>query len=236
MMKFGETAQDSDLAAHLLKSTLPNAPNPLSMKEVRANLGIFFIAGHETSATSVAAALWYLARYPEIQDKAYEEVVRVCGKTESPTYEGQKELEYLTQVIYEGNRLTPPVSGLPGRITTEATELGELRLPKGAVVTVSIEALHTLEREWPDPLEFNPDRFKSDAHRNPFSWQPFGAGPRACLGRNFSVLEQRVVLAKILQAFRLCLPAGAKDSIETNEAPGLAKIVSTITLHPRIST
>jgi len=199
---------------------------------VKSNIAVFFIAGHETSATSVASTLWYFARYPEIQQKAYEEVTRLCGK-EDPTFEAQKEFDYLSQVINEANRLTPPVRILPQRVVMQDTELGGLKLTKGTNVSVSIESLHNLEREWPNPTEFNPDRFKTDNHRHAFSWQPFGGGPRACLGRNFSVLEQRVVICKILQKFRLGLPDGASQEIQVADRPGLLRVESLVTLHPR---
>jgi len=232
MAKTGEGAPDNELVSHLIKANQATAVNHLSMEEIYSNLSVFFIAGHETSATSLAATLWYLARYPEAQQKLYEEVVRVCGKDETPTFQAQQELSYMTNVIYESNRLTPPVKFIPGRYVMHDTELGGIKLQKGNLVSINIEALHNLEREWPNAEKFDPDRFNSDVHRHGFSWQPFGGGPRACLGRNFSVLEQRVCLAKLLQAFRLELPKGASDVIQTAEF-GLVRVTSAITLHPR---
>lgn len=233
MTKFGETAQDTDLAAQLLKANAPGAQNYMSLQEIKSNIAIFFIAGHETSATSIASTMWYLARHPEIQQKVYEEVVKVCGKDESPTFQSQQELNYMTQTIYESNRLTSPVRMLPARALMNDTTLGDIKLKKGQEVTVSIESLHYLEREWPNPTEYDPDRFSSDAHHHPFSWQPFGAGPRACLGRNFSILEQRLVLAKLLQKFQFTLPPGSSQEIQVADKPGLVRVESRVLLLPR---
>jgi len=233
MAKIGEGAKDSDLISHLLKANTPGAANYLSKEEVRSNISIFFLAGHETSATSLAATLWYMGRYPEVQQKAYEEVIRLCGKDEI-NFEAQKELEYVTRVIYEVNRHVTIVKNLPARVVMHDTELGDIKLHKGDLVGVSIEALHMLDREWANPAEFDPDRFESEKQWHPFSWQPFGGGPRACLGRNFSVLEQRVVLAKILQVFRVGLPKGASNKIVLPDQFGMVRVGSEITLQPRV--
>lgn len=234
MMKLGEThAHANDLAAQFVKASQPGAQNHLSMQEVKSDIAIFFVAGHETSAISVASTMWYLARYPEIQERVYNEILSVVGSNEEPTFDTQKGLEYLSQVIYEANRLNPPVRILARRIVTQDTELGGIKLKKGSRVAVSIESLHHLEREWPNPDEFNPDRFQTDVRRHPSSWQPFGGGPRVCLGKQFSLIEQRVVLVKILQKFRLAIPDGASQDLEIADKPGLLRVKSVLNLLPR---
>jgi len=222
----------NSLAAAMVKATEPGAAHSFSRAELQANLAIFFLAGHETSAVSMASSLWYLARYPEIQEKVYAEIVSVVGKAESPTYDTQKELNYMTQVIYESNRLNPPAIGLQ-RLTTQETELGGRHFPKHTSVALQIDAIHMSEKEWPNPSEFNPDRFAPDVPRHGYAWETFGHGVRSCLGRNFSIVEQRVGLVKILQQYRVSLSLGSKTSLETNDAFGFVRVLSKVMLHRR---
>lgn len=231
--KKGEEGTDSSLVAHLLKGTDSGTPNSISKEELNANLTLFFLAGHETSAVSLASVIWSLARYPDVQEKVYREIASVCGPSEPPTYDTQKELHYLTQVMYEANRLTPPAGSIT-RVTTEDTNLLGVPLQKGTRVVVQIDGAHMLEKEWPNPTEFNPERFSSsEVSRHPFAWQTFGMGVRACLGRNFSVLEQRIALVRMLQLFRFSLLPGAPTHIETNDQFGLVRVLNTVNVHNR---
>lgn len=118
-----------------------------------------------------------------------------------PTMEDTKKMVYINQVLKETLRLHDPVPRVFTRTATEDTILscGSL-VPKGAHVAVNVYNLHHRDKNWKDSYEFNPDRFAKDGDGirgsgEGVSWSPFGNGPRQCLGMNFSLNEQRVLLS-----------------------------------------
>eukprot|EP00164_Ancoracysta_twista_P001572 GFYU01002061.1.p1 GENE.GFYU01002061.1~~GFYU01002061.1.p1 ORF type:complete len:506 (+),score=167.10 GFYU01002061.1:180-1520(+) len=195
----------------------------LTEKELRDNMVIFFLAGHDTTAHSLSMVMYYLAMNPDVQDKCLEEIERVMGKKvrpEGPTYEEQKELVYLTQVVRETLRLSPPVLALPTRVLNAPLEVAGVKYPANTKFMVNIFMLHRHPQHWKDAEKFDPDRFSAEnmKGRHPFAWVPFSASGRNCIGTNFSYLEQRVVLPQILQKFRVKLP---KDAEPIEFRPGI---------------
>ncbi|MFI8520225.1 cytochrome P450 [Streptomyces sp. NPDC085481] len=171
--------------------------------ELREQVLVFLLAGHETTATSLGFALHLLARHPEEQKRAHEELDRVLsGRT--PGAADLDELPYLTRVLKEAMRLFPAAPAI-GRRAVEATEIGGHTIPAGADVIVSPWVTHRHPRYWDDPERFDPDRFtpEREAERPRYAWFPFGGGPRACIGQHFSMLESVIALAMILQSYEL---------------------------------
>ncbi|WP_412076405.1 cytochrome P450 [Streptomyces xanthophaeus] len=169
--------------------------------ELRDQVLIFLLAGHETTATSLAFSLHLLARHPEQQDRAREEISRVLGDR-TPEAADLDRLPYLTQVLKEAMRLYPAAPVI-GRRAVAATRVGEHTVPAGADVILAPWVTHRHERYWPDPDRFDPDRFtpEAEAQRPRYAWFPFGGGPRACIGQHFSMLESVIALAMILRAY-----------------------------------
>ncbi|KMO96547.1 cytochrome P450 [Streptomyces roseus] len=169
--------------------------------ELRDQVLIFLLAGHETTATSLAFSLHLLARHPEQQARAREEVSRVLGDR-TPEAADLDRLPYLTRVLKEAMRLFPAAPVI-GRSAVAATEVGGLTIPAGANVIVAPWVTHRDPRHWPDPDRFDPDRFtpQAEAARPRYAWFPFGGGPRACIGQHFSMLESVIALAMILRAY-----------------------------------
>ncbi|MFE2878326.1 cytochrome P450 [Streptomyces roseus] len=169
--------------------------------ELRDQVLIFLLAGHETTATSLAFSLHLLARHPGQQARAREEVSRVLGDR-SPEAADLDRLPYLTRVLKEAMRLFPAAPVI-GRSAVAATEVGGLAIPAGANVIVAPWVTHRDPRHWPDPDRFDPDRFtpQAEAARPRYAWFPFGGGPRACIGQHFSMLESVIALAMILRAY-----------------------------------
>lgn len=161
---------------------------------------IFLLAGHETTATSLAFSLHLLARHPEQQARAREEVSRVLDDR-TPEAADLDRLPYLTQVLKEAMRLYPAAPVI-GRSSVAATEVGGLVIPAGADVILAPWVTHRHPRYWPDPDRFDPDRFtpEAEAGRPRYAWFPFGGGPRACIGQHFSMLESVIALAMILRS------------------------------------
>ncbi|MEV7611526.1 cytochrome P450 [Streptomyces sp. NPDC089799] len=169
--------------------------------ELRDQVLVFLLAGHETTATSLAFALHLLARHPEVQDRAREEISKVLGDR-TPEAADLDRLPYLTQVLKEAMRLYP-AAPVVGRRSVAASEVDGFTVPAGADVIIAPWVTHRHPRYWPDPERFDPDRFapEAEAGRPRYAWLPFGGGPRACIGQHFSMLESVIALAMILRAY-----------------------------------
>ncbi|MFJ3818753.1 cytochrome P450 [Streptomyces sp. NPDC090056] len=169
--------------------------------ELREQVLVFLLAGHETTATSLGFALHLLGLHPEAQKRAQEEVDRVlAGRT--PGAADLDALPYVTQVLKEAMRLFPAAPVI-GRRAVAATEIGGVAVPAGADVVVAPWVTHRHPDYWEDAERFDPDRFtpEAEAARPRYAWFPFGGGPRACIGQHFSMLESVIALAMILQRY-----------------------------------
>lgn len=177
------------------------------------------MAGHDTTANALSAAVCYLAQNPDIQRRAREEAVSILGDEPEdvlPTVEDTKRMTYINQVIKETLRLSGPASVVVSRGAVEDCELAGTFIPKGTRLTVNLfETMHS-EKNWTDPLKFDPNRFapdnkNTDAIGKGMNWVPFGNGARQCIGMNFSLNEQRVMLSmlckykKIIWRFKLLI-------------------------------
>ncbi|MFD0144781.1 MULTISPECIES: cytochrome P450 [unclassified Streptomyces] len=198
---------DGDSGAQDLLTLLAEAESAqdgsFDAAELREQVLIFLLAGHETTATSLGFALHLLALHPEERKRAHEEVDRVlAGRT--PAAADLDALPYLTQVLKEAMRLFP-AGPVIGRRAVAATEIDGHTIPAGADVVVAPWVTHRHPAYWEDPERFDPDRFtpEAEASRPRYAWFPFGGGPRACIGQHFSMLESVVALAMILQAYDL---------------------------------
>ncbi|MFK0048552.1 cytochrome P450 [Streptomyces sp. NPDC090741] len=200
----GDTASGSgpgeDLLS-LLAAASSTDDGEFDAAELRDQVLIFLLAGHETTATSLAFSLHLLARHPEQQARAREEVSRVLADR-TPEAADLDRLPYLTQVLKEAMRLYPAAPVI-GRSSVAATEVGGLVIPTGADVILAPWVTHRHPRYWPDPDRFDPDRFtpEAEAGRPRYAWFPFGGGPRACIGQHFSMLESVIALAMILRTY-----------------------------------
>ncbi|KAJ3369263.1 hypothetical protein GGF31_005363 [Allomyces arbusculus] len=194
-----------------------------SREDLRANTVIFFVAGHDTTANALGFAMYLLGMHTEIQERARQEVISIMGDTDPstpaeemryPTTNEEREMTYLTCIIKEVMRLFPSIAVLPHRITTAPVTLHDgTVLPKDTRVTVDIFSLHRNRAVWgPDADEFKPDRFLDSVGpdgqvpmhpgASNFAWTPFGGGQRICLGQQFSLVEQRVVLSMLLLRYK----------------------------------
>ncbi|KAI7893584.1 cytochrome P450 [Mucor mucedo] len=179
----------------------------LNNEELKSTLCIFFLAGHDTTAGALSFAVHYLAQNQDIQQKAREEAIRILGDDKCdvlPTVEQTKEMTYINQIIKETLRINGPATRIIPRISTEDAEFSGLFIPKGTQVTVNIFAIQHSEKVWKDAHIFNPDRFEDGGEASQvesMAWTPFGNGARQCIGMNFSMSEQRVMLAMLLRKY-----------------------------------
>jgi len=181
------------------------AEPPLSQQQLEGNIFLFFLAGHETTASTLCWALKLLALYPDFQDKAREEVDRVLKGTH-PNANNMKDLTYLEMVIKEVLRFSSPAAFVPSRVTTKDIQVGDVFIPKNTKIGYDIYTIHHHPDFWPNPEIFDPDRFDKDMKQHPYAYLPFSQGKRNCIGMNFSLIQQRVFLAMVLQKFKISTP------------------------------
>ncbi|MFB7285717.1 cytochrome P450 [Actinacidiphila glaucinigra] len=203
----------------LLASARDEDGRPLDPAEIRDQVLIFLLAGHETTATSLAFALHLLARHPEAQSRARDEIDRVLGGR-VPGAADLDALPHLTAVLKEAMRLYPAAPVI-GRRSVAATRIGGLPVPAGADVIVVPWVIHRHPGHWTEPDRFDPGRFtpQAEAARHRYAWLPFGGGPRACIGKHFSLLESVLALAVLLRGHELTavdqdVPLGAGITLQ----------------------
>ncbi|KAI8370151.1 cytochrome P450 [Choanephora cucurbitarum] len=206
---------EKDLLTLLIEADLEEG-NTATNDELRENIALFFLAGHDTTGNALSFCLYNLAKNKHVQDKLREEILSVMDDRDPdaiPTAEDFKKMPYLNMVIKENLRLSGPVDRLISRVTTEDIMMEGHVVPKGTYINVDIASLHFNPNYWHDPQSFIPERFEDDgehSHHAGMTWLPFSNGSRQCLGMNFSLTEQRVFLAMLLRRYVVDI---SKDSI-----------------------
>eukprot|EP00042_Codosiga_hollandica_P042581 m.393680 g.393680 ORF g.393680 m.393680 type:complete len:291 (+) comp56357_c0_seq9:885-1757(+) len=181
-----------------------DSEDSLQDKEILDETLMFYVAGHETTTNSLAFVIYALALYPDVQQKAFEEVTSVCGEDGDVTWDQVGEFTYLEMVIKETMRLWP-VAPVVVRQTEKNETFGGHVVTPATTVMVSVRGLHRDPEYWPDPLTFNPDRFREPAKAG--TYMPFGGGQRLCIGNRFAILEMKAVLAHFVRKFSFTLDA-----------------------------
>jgi cytochrome P450 len=209
----GATAPGSDLLSGLLThlETDPDGTrHQLDREEIRNEVMTLLLAGHDTTAAGLIWTLYHLAANPKIQDRLGEEVDGVLGRR-SPTLEDIGQMKLLDRVVKESLRLHPPAIGVFMRQTLEDVEIGGWLLRRGALAGAYSWVVHRDPRWFPEPEQFDPDRFLPErfAELPLGSYFPFGTGPRMCIGSAMATLEIQAVVAAFVQRFRFAVPAGA---------------------------
>ncbi|KAG9004429.1 hypothetical protein FRB94_002373 [Tulasnella sp. JGI-2019a] len=196
----------------------------MSMDEVLGNMFIFLLAGHETTAHTLAYVFGLLALEEREQERLYEHIMTVVGQRELE-YSDFTKLDRVMGVMYEAMRLFPPIIGIPkysaedAHFTVEAahseeqladptlseesrTRKKQVFIPKGAEIGLNSAALHYNPKYWPNPYRFDPERFmKKDWPKGAFLG--FSLGPRECLGKRFAEVESIVTIALIIRQYKV---------------------------------
>ena len=189
-----------DLLDLLLDGEDPETKRRMNTAELRDNLLTFIVAGHETTALSLAWSLYLCAFDEGVQERARAEAKTVlCGR--AATVADLPKLKYVRQVIDEALRLYPPAAFLSRTAKAPDRLLGREVRP-GDTVMLPIYALHRNRRLWDDPDRFDPDRFADPKAIDRFAYLPFGDGPRICIGASFALQEAVIILATLLSRFR----------------------------------
>lgn len=212
-------AQGTEGVVHrLLAAPDPETGRTMSAQHLRDEIMTLFIAGHETTANTLAWAWLELCRNPAVFAHLQEELDTLLGGRR-PQASDLPRLPYTRAVLEEALRLYPPVPFVPRR-AVEDDELGGHRVPAGTLVLVSLFAMHRRSDVWPDPQRFDPERFLQArrAEIDPSAYAPFGAGPRTCLGNHFAIAEGQVLLATLAQRFDVEL--ATRGRIDVSKLPG----------------
>jgi len=190
-----------DIAAAVIAARDTETGEPFDREELIDQIGVFFLAGHETTASVLTWVFFVLSRRPGIVARIRRDVDDVVG--DGPLeFENLRRLPYLRNVFREALRLYPPITFLP-RVATRATTIGGRRVRRGAMIMISPWTAHRNERLWSNADRFDPDRFErdesDDERRGPM--MSFGIGPRVCVGATFATTEAVLIIARLVRRY-----------------------------------
>lgn len=174
----------------------------LSDEEIRNEVDVFMFAGHDTTTSALSWTAYSLAANPQEQEKCQEEIDGLLEGRDSDeiTSEDLHSLPYLSMCIKESMRLNNVVPMIEREISKPFT-IENVEVPKHTMVTIILMCLHLNEEIWPEPMKYKPERFLPENIKNmdPYSFVPFSAGPRNCIGQHFALNEIKIVLARLLR-------------------------------------
>jgi len=175
----------------------------LTNREVRDEVVIIFLAGHDTTALALTYTWYLLSQHPHVEAKLHEELSRVLGGR-APVHDDLVNLPYTRMVLEESMRLYPPAPGLSNRAVLADDEICGVKIPRGTQIGITPWLLHRHRTLWEDPERFDPERFSPERSqgRHRFAYLPFGGGPRVCIGMALAMTEAQLLLATLAQRFR----------------------------------
>ena len=171
-------------------------------QQVRDEVTTALLAGHETSAATLTWAWHLLSQHPQVADAIRDEVARVLGGRLLPNADDLGQLDLTRAVIQEAMRLYPPAAWF-GRLAAGPDRIGGHDIPAGAIVVLSPWIVQRDPRLWPEPERFDPARFMPGTRTAPYTYFPFGGGPRSCIGTHFAMTEMLATLAVLVPRVRL---------------------------------
>jgi len=198
---------DSDLLDYMLAAEDPNTGRRMNETDLLHNMQFFIVAGHETTALSLAWALHLLSHDQDAQARAQAQARAAIGER-AASADDLANAPYIEQVLEEAMRLYPPV-GLLARNVLAPDQLYDRDIRPNDTVFLNMYAMHRHELLWNRPEAFNPDNFSPEAKktRDRYQYLPFGAGPRVCVGANFAMMQAQIILTTLLARFNFT-PAG----------------------------
>lgn len=183
-----------------------------------AQAAIFFIAGFESQATTIAVTLYELAMQPHLQTRLRNEILDVIKKNQGKLpYEDVRDMEYMHMVVSESLRKVPVLPILDRVAGTDYVIPGtNITIEKGTTVYVPLLGLHMDPDVYPDPDRYDPERFSEEKRktRHPYMYLPFGEGPKYCLGKTLGLVSVKTALANILANFEVLTCAESPKRIQ----------------------
>ncbi|XP_050306331.1 uncharacterized protein LOC126743337 [Anthonomus grandis grandis] len=187
----------------LLDLLLESTDSGLTQKDIREEVDTFIFAGHDTTAAALTLGIWLLKDLPDVQKSVREELKAIFGKDRKRpiTYNDLQNMTYLELVLKEILRIESPVPFI-ARVITKDVKYKDHVIPKDTAISFFLYGMDRDPDFHKDPEQFNPERFLT-ANKKTYSFIPFSAGPRNCIGRKFAMLELKGMLAKLLMNFEI---------------------------------
>jgi retinoid hydroxylase len=205
-----ESQPVDDLVGRMVQAGMSGADETAARALARHAL-LTLYAGHESTTSVLTYACLELARHPDVLDRARAEQHDVVGHGEL-TPDRIRQMRFLDEVLLETERLHPPFIG-SFRVATRPIEFGGFTIPAGWKVFYSITGTHQSADLFPNPEQFDPERFSAPGHehtRRPFCHVAFGGGPRICLGKELATLEAKVVLSYLIRGYQWDITPGQR--------------------------
>ncbi|XP_046358299.1 ultra-long-chain fatty acid omega-hydroxylase-like [Haliotis rufescens] len=178
----------------------------LTPLEIRNEVDTFLFEGHDTTASGISWTLFTMASKPEFQTRIQNELDTLLDGRESKhiTWDDIPKMEYLTRCLKEGMRFHSPVPFVSRKLENPMNIDGKV-FPVGTLVSLGIWNIHHNPEVWEDPDVYDPDRFLPEniQKKDTYAYIPFSAGPRNCIGQHFALNEEKVMLGRILQRYKL---------------------------------
>ena len=203
-----------DFLTMLLEARDRQTGEPMPLPQLRDELMPLIFAGYETTEKALTWSLYLLSQNPDAENRLQQEVEAVLSQR-VPAFEDLPHLPYTYRVVQEALRLYPP-AWIQGRQAIEADTIGGYHIPAGSYIVMNQFGVHRHPDFWEEPERFDPDRFLPErSERRPrFAYNPFGGGPRQCIGNDLAMMETQIVLAMIAQHYRLRLVPGHPVELE----------------------
>jgi cytochrome P450 len=196
-----DAAERQDILSLLLQVTGGDGSR-LTDREVRDELVVMLMAGHETTGTALAWAFERLLSLPEVEERLCAELAFMAGRRPIEAAH-LSHLEYLDAFVKETLRIRPIMPAAGARVVKRPFEVGGYVIPAGAILANAMYLLHRRADLYPDPTAFKPERFLGKRVIDPYEWTPFGGGIRRCLGMPFALFEMKTVITTVLSRARL---------------------------------
>jgi len=198
-----EGTERNDFLGMLMAARDEQSGAVMSDQQVRDEALTFLAAGHETTALALTWTWYLLSQHPDVERRLRAEVDQVLNRR-LPTFDDISRLQLTRRVIEESMRLFPPVWML-SRTALQDDVVGGFHIPAGSLILVSQYVTHRHPDFWPDPENFDPDRFLPErvAKRPRYAYFPFSGGPRICIGNHFAMMEAILAVAMTIQRFRI---------------------------------
>jgi cytochrome P450 len=188
-----------DIVGAVIAARDPETGQAFTREELIDQIGVFFLAGHETTASVLTWIFYILSQNPGIAERIRHEVEAVTAGGEI-RLEHTKQLTFVRNVFREAMRLYPPITFIP-RVAQRDTELAGIKLKRGCMVMIAPWTIHRSGANWSNPDRFDPDRFTRDGEIPSGAYIPFGLGPRICVGAAFATIESTLILARLVRRY-----------------------------------
>ncbi|XP_041972877.1 cytochrome P450 4g15-like [Aricia agestis] len=200
----------------MIESAL-NGTNKISDHEIKEEVDTIMFEGHDTTAAGSSFTLCLLGIHQHIQDRVYNELYDIFGDSDRPvTFEDTLQMKYLERVLFEALRMYPPVPIIARKLNTDVKiPTKGYVLPAGATVVIGTLVIHRNPKYYKNPHVFDPDNFlpENTSNRHYYSYIPFSAGPRSCVGRKYALLKLKVLLATVLRNYKIVSNVTEKEYV-----------------------